>query len=363
MRIRLLAPALGVAAGLGLLRAWSPGTVRPLLDDDGRPVPGSIAEKIRVPIRGRDHGMFLEGVDRKGPVLLFLHGGPGMPEYWLTRRYPTGLERSFVVAWWEQPGAGLSYAAGRPSHELTAEVFVDDTLAVARYLSERFGHDRIYVMAHSWGSYIGLQAVAADPSRFHAYVGVSQITHQIRSELESYTYMLQRFEELGDAAMVRRLRRAPVTLDAPLPRGYSAVRDRAMHTLGVGTTRDMRSVVTGLFLPSWRFPGYTVGEKVDLWRGKIAARRSALWDRMQATDLTRQVTRLEIPAYFLHGIHDRTASYAMARAYAGALDAPVKGFYTFERSAHSPMLEEPERTRAILTGDVLRGTNRLADPA
>jgi hypothetical protein len=43
------------------------------------------------------------------------------------------------------------------------------------------------------------------------------------------------------------------------------------------------------------------------------------------------------------------------------LDAPVKGFYTFEESAHSPMFEEPERTISILLDDVLNGTNDLAD--
>jgi hypothetical protein len=39
----------------------------------------------------------------------------------------------------------------------------------------------------------------------------------------------------------------------------------------------------------------------------------------------------------------------------------MKGFYTFEHSAHSPFFEEPERMRQILREDVLTGTNTLAD--
>jgi hypothetical protein len=39
----------------------------------------------------------------------------------------------------------------------------------------------------------------------------------------------------------------------------------------------------------------------------------------------------------------------------------VKGFYTFENSAHSPMFEEPQRTVEILLTDVLAGSNSLAD--
>jgi pimeloyl-ACP methyl ester carboxylesterase len=49
-------------------------------------------------------------------------------------------------------------------------------------------------------------------------------------------------------------------------------------------------------------------------------------------------------------------------AYARQLAAPLKGFYTFQNSAHSPMFEEPERTLRILREDVLPGRIDLADP-
>jgi pimeloyl-ACP methyl ester carboxylesterase len=82
---------------------------------------------------------------------------------------------------------------------------------------------------------------------------------------------------------------------------------------------------------------------------------------MQTTDLTQQVTRLEMPVYFLHGLYDYTCAYPLAKQYFEKLDAPVKGFYTFEQSAHSPMFEEPEKVQQILREDVLAGTNSLAD--
>ena len=53
----------------------------------------------------------------------------------------------------------------------------------------------------------------------------------------------------------------------------------------------------------------------------------------------------------------------LQRSYFEKLKAPVKGFYTFERSAHSPTFEEPEKTLKIIQEDVLRGTNSLADSA
>jgi pimeloyl-ACP methyl ester carboxylesterase len=135
----------------------------------------------------------------------------------------------------------------------------------------------------------------------------------------------------------------------------------AMHSLGIGTTHDMRSIVTGLLLRSLRSREYTLGEKVNMWRGKLFS-GSRLWNTQLATDLTKLVTRLEVPVCFLHGIHDYTVSYPAAKSYYKQLEAPLKGFYTFEHSAHSPLFEEPERTRKILRGDVLAGARELADP-
>ncbi|HSK27353.1 MAG TPA: alpha/beta hydrolase [Jiangellales bacterium] len=263
--------------------------------------------------------------------------------------------------WWEQRGAGLSYRRDISPETMTVEQLVDDTLEVTRYVRHRFATDQVYLLGHSWGSFIGLQAAARAPELFRAYVGMAQITHQIRSEHESYERMLEQYGARGDRRMARRLERSPVTTTVPLPAGYDALRDRAMHGLGGGTTHAMRSVVRGIFLPSLLSRDYSAAQKVNLWRGKLHSRHLGLWDRMLATDPTALVPRLEIPAYFLHGAHDLTVSYAQARAYARTLQASIVGFYTFDHSAHSPAFEEPERTRAIFRDDVLTGSTGRAD--
>ena len=74
---------------------------------------GSVAEKVWVSINGVAQGMFIKGSNRSDPVLLWVHGGPGMPDYFLLERYPTGLEELFTVVWWDQRGAGLFL---RPRH-------------------------------------------------------------------------------------------------------------------------------------------------------------------------------------------------------------------------------------------------------
>jgi pimeloyl-ACP methyl ester carboxylesterase len=353
----LLACLLGL---VGVLLLWSPGKPIPFVDENGRPLAGSISEKIHVDINGVEQGMFIKSKDETNPVLLFLHGGAGMPEYFLTQSYPTGLEEYFTVCWWERRGSGLSYTAGIPPETMTLEQMISDTLEVTNYLRHRFGKDKIYLMAHSGGSLIAIQAAARAPELYHAYVGVSQMTYQLRSERLAYEYMLKQFKENGNIKMVRKLEAAPVTMTVPLPESYMAVRDQAMHSLGIGTTHTMKSVITGVILPSWLSREYTLGEKVKIWRGKFLS-DSILWDKIIATDLTQKVPELGLPVYFFHGIYDYTVSYTLAKSYFEELQAPLKGFYTFEQSAHSPMFEEPEKMRKIFEEDVLAGADSLAD--
>jgi pimeloyl-ACP methyl ester carboxylesterase len=287
------------------MRLLGRGRPAPLLAENGRPLPGGISEKVFADINGVRQGMFIQSTDAAHPVLLCLHGG--LPEYFLTERYPTGLENDYTVVWWEQRGAGLSYSAGIPPETMTPEQFIADTLSVTSYLRNRFSTEKIFLMAHSGGTFIGLQAAARAPELYHAYIGVAQTVHQLKSEVLAYEYMLGRFKEAGNSRMARKLEVAPVTMTDGIPDAYLAVRDRAMHRLGVGTTHDMQSVLSGIIWPSLRSPHYTLNEKIKMWRGKFSSGVSVLWDEMLATDLAERVTELALPAYFFHGIYDYMA--------------------------------------------------------
>lgn len=132
--------------------------------------------------------------------------------------------------------------------------------------------------------------------------------------------MLQRLKESLNLRMVRRLEQAPVGNQVPLSDAYLAQRDGAMHGLGIGTTHDMISVLTGLLLPSLANREYTIREKMQIWRGK-ANGGDGLWNTQLSTDLTTRVTRREVPFYFFHGSLDYIVSYPLARRFFGLLDA------------------------------------------
>ena len=74
-----------------------------------------------------------------------------------------------------------------------------------------------------------------------------------------------------------------------------------------------------------------------------------------------EINSVDIPIYFLHGIFDYTVNYSLTKEYFNSLNAPIKGFYTFNNSAHSPIFEEPETVIRIILENVLKRENNLSD--
>lgn len=316
-------------------------------------------EKIFVEIGGLQQCMILQTEDIKNPILLLLHGGPGSPEIAFTQKHPTGLEKLFTICWWEQRGSGRSYNRRIPPETMTMEQMIADTIEVTHYLQKRFHKEKIYVMGHSWGSLLGVLTVQQAPELFHAYIGTGQVICQDKSERLAYTYMLEQFRAAGNQKMVCKLEKHPIDKGGTISMKYLAVRSDGMIKLGIGIMRqytammDVVKIVLG-------YKGYTFLEKIKFPLGGSFSMKY-LWDDVMKTNFEKQVPKLDVPVYILQGKFDYQVSYALAKQYLQGLEAPIKGFYTFEQSAHSPYFEEPEKAYRILCEDVLNAKTDLAD--
>ena len=344
---------------VGVLFAYSPGKPIPFLDKNGIKLSNSISEKVFLDINGSKQGMFIKGKNLDNPVILFLHGG--IPIYFLTEKYPTHLEDNFTMVWWEQRNCGISYNSDSTKNSTTLEQLVDDSIVLTKYLLERFGKEKIYLMAHSGGTFLGVNVIDKAPELYEAYIGIAQMSDQFLSEKIAYEYMLNHFKETKNKKWVDSFESFSFNDQRKIPKEYLKMRDAAMHELGIGTMRNMKNIATDLFLPSLYFSEYTLSEKFYLWYGKSKYGVHQIWEKMTQTNLSEIKKDFKIPVYFFHGIYDYTCSYEFAKKYFDKIVAPVKGFYTFEKSAHSPLLEEPEKMNEVLINDVKNLRVLLAD--
>lgn len=342
----------------------SPGKPEQYLDNKGKPIVGSISEKTFVKIGGVKQGMFIRSKNINNPVLLYIHGGPAFPNYFLIDKYKPDLEDYFTVCYWEQRGGGLSYTPDVTLESMNFHQLTSDAIEVTNYLRKRFVKEKIYMIAHSGGTPFAIIAVASAPQLYYAYIGMAQITNQAESEKLAYRYMLEQYTVSGNRKAINEFKKYPILDSANyiVPFYKSLTRDESMHDLGIGTKRSMRSVFKDVFIPVWMCKAYTLREKVNIWISKFSfIKKTKLIDELFQTDIPSKIPKLEIPVYFFSGKYDLTVNHDLSKEYLDKLQAPLKGFYTFTESAHSPIFEEPEKLRDILVKDVLKADICLAD--
>jgi len=329
----------------------SRGIIPALLDENNNKLEGSIAEKCYVDADGCDIGMILLSENADNPVLLVCGGGPGIPEYLLEYMYPSVLPHCFTVCYFDYRGTGLSYDKNINADDMTTERYLDDVQIITDYLRERFSQEKVYIMGHSFGTYIALNTIKNHPEKYEAYFAISQITDQTKSEYIGYDYMRAQYEQMNDTKMVERFDDYPIRESDEMFESYfsTSLRDKAMHELGVGTMRNMDSVITGIFFPSLRCTAYTWRERINLWRGKAMSNRFDVVTDTIDFNAWETVESVQVPIYFFAGKYDYTCNVDLQKEYYDYITAPVKNLYVFENSAHSPIFEEPSMAAEIFS--------------
>jgi pimeloyl-ACP methyl ester carboxylesterase len=330
--------------GLAVLAINSPGKLERLKDKEGNVIVNSLAEKHFIEIGGIQQGFFLRSEKPQNPVILFLHGGPGSPELALLYRYeiPERLEKYFTVCYWDQRGAGMSFSNSIDTATMTLEQLIEDTRQITEYLKQRFNQEKIYLMGHSWGSLLGIKTIEKHPENYFAYIGIGQVSNQLESEKLAYDYMLQHAMEIDDRPAVRNLEKFNRNAsDFPTMEYISTVRSSLMNKYGIGMMRENFSMV-GIVKDLLFFKGYTLPEKINYVQG-ILFSQTYLWDYVVSDNLFESSISFQAPVYITHGKYDYQVSYTLAREYFEIVEAPGKSFFTFEKSAHSPNGEEPEK--------------------
>lgn len=151
--------------------------------------PNGIASLEKISLGGVNQSIQIRGADKSKPILLFLHGGPGFPQMPFAH-LNAELERHFVVVQWDQRGAGKSYSSSIPDESMRVAQFVADAHELVQILLARFGAQRCYLVAHSWGSLFGAQLAAQHPDLFFAYVGIGQTVDLPQTEQVLYQFAL-----------------------------------------------------------------------------------------------------------------------------------------------------------------------------
>jgi pimeloyl-ACP methyl ester carboxylesterase len=327
----------------------SPGTTAPFTGADGKPIEGSIAAIEKINLGGVDQYLIFRGADTSKPVMLFLHGGPGSPEYAFMKAYNPFLENDFVMVYWEQRGAGKSWSKNIPPESMTLEQMISDTRELSEYLAARFGKEKIWVMGHSWGSFLGILTAWQYPELFHAYFGIGQVCYQYRGELVSFDWVKEQARKNNDSKAIKTLEKLSfpdAQADFDTWKAFLMPERKYVMRFGGGVTREMRGMGP-LVKMVFTTREYTFSDKMNFMKGSMFSLEH-LWMDVINTNLFHHIDSMQVPVYIFQGVYDFQTPYVVARDFYEQLKAPHKEFFTFENSAHSPVMEEVERFNGLI---------------
>jgi pimeloyl-ACP methyl ester carboxylesterase len=307
-------------------------------------VKSELNESQYVLIGGVQQWVTIKGKDCSNPIVLMVHGGPGIP----LSKYHDSLfkdfEEHFTIVHWDQRGSGRTYLAQFDSEELTldmltnnkltVDLLVKDGLEVSDYIRNRLGKEKIIISGSSWGSFLATKMVHEAPNKFHFYVGLSQLVSGSKNYAESYKKVKSIAAELGDKTALD-------ILDNMGPPSWS-------HPSSFGKLRRIIS----------RYENETASNPVE-WKvskeySKYSDSRYSMFSEefsflkyiglsddgmINDVALDECCTYLEIPIYIIQGRKDLLTVPEVTKEFFEEIVAPNKEYIQIENSGHDANLD------------------------
>ncbi|MGE8204831.1 alpha/beta fold hydrolase [Heyndrickxia sp. NPDC080065] len=300
--------------------------------------PNSISSLESMTIGGVEQWLLLRGWDQSKPILLWVHGGPGAAQISYIRQFTRELEKEYLVVNWDQRGTGLSFSKNIPNDSMTLNQMVEDLVEIVRKLCLRFSKEKVYILGHSFGAILSFLATSRHPELFYGFFAVSPVISWTENDRVSYEFILKKSQEIGNEKAYAELKRI-----GPPPWNklcFDWILTKWLQEFEVGLVHNGK-LAGLLFKPILKSTEYRLFDFIRWMRGKFFS-TSLLKEELACFDLFKSNKNLQVPIAFCCGRHDFTTPSVLAEAFFKDLQAPVKKWVWFEKSAHSPMFEESE---------------------
>ena len=312
-----------------------------------------IDEHLKLALNGTTLDFRIRGTRAENPVFLFLHGGPGVCDRHYVLEDQASLSDVCTLVCFDQRGAGKSYTRAQAAERMELETVIQDAIAAIDWLCARFGQEKIYLVGHSYGSYLGVLLCQRVPEKIAGYIGLGQLANGAENERISYEFVLNEATKRGDEKALKTLAR----IGAPVNGFYRTLDDltaqrKLMTKYGGAAYGKKETMIKSMVLPILRSPEYTLFDIAGYAKGAFYNLRE-LWGEVIVCDFDQTASKLSVPVWITQGRHDSNTPSELARRWFDALEAPQKTWIWFEESAHSPIREEKEKWNQIIRTQVL----------
>jgi pimeloyl-ACP methyl ester carboxylesterase len=204
---------------------------------------------------------------------------------------------------------------------MTLDRMTQDGIELTEYLCKHLGKRKVILVAHSFGTILGLRMIREKPDLFFAYVGTGQVADETQNYAMAYEALLKKARAAGNQQAFDELKSI-----GPPPyangRGYQV--QRKWSNRFEGSYRFLYGTL-GLALVA---PGYSVRDLNDSFDGQNLSGEH-LWSQTRSETMKELGLKFAIPIFFFEGTEDFTTPTELARKYLEAIQAPEKSLCRF----------------------------------
>lgn len=291
---------------------------------------GAISTIDYIEIGGVQQCVLVRSENYNNPIILFLHGGPGMPMMYLSHGFQRPLENNFTVVQWDRRGAGKTFSRNKPTAEtINTRQLINDAYELIDTLRSRYNQNKIVLVGHSFGTYLGSIMVNERPELFSAYISIGQVVDNGKSKIVQEAFIREQANLKGKTEILTELNKP----DKPNFENW-------LFEFG-GELKNSKSFFPLVWL-GIQAPEYTLPEVFDVAKGSSFSSLNMNYNVL-SNSIYYEITEYHIPIYFFIGKSDYTTPHELVSEYYDLIKAPNKELIYFENSAHFPFIEEPDK--------------------
>lgn len=315
--------------------------------------PKGVQEGGFVDIGGIKQWIQIRGEDRDNPVLLYVHGGPGGSTLPISSGWRP-WEEHFTVVQWDQRGAGRTYgiAGDTLAPTMTLGRMTQDGVELAEYLRTHLHKDKIVLVGHSWGSFLGIHMAKQRPDLFCAFVGTGQVVGRTTFE-KAFELTISRLQALAASADNHEAlaELAPVAARPTMSRENRMIADKWSSALALPPVDgfQLAGPIPPLFMPDFSLLDWYN------WRKGVAFSAKYLTGRdgpMFQHDMASIGFEFSIPMFFIEGDADGVTPGSPVEQFFNQIKAPYKEFVWVRGGDHFIPLDRPDEFLAELVARV-----------
>ena len=308
----------------------------------------------KISINGNEQWVLVRGEDKNAPLLIHIQGGPGLPMIPEANQMGKllGLEKEYLVAYWDQRGCGKSFNKDINPKTITLSQMADDIIECTKYLLKKYNKDKAILVGYSIGATTSLMAASKDSALFSQLFLVGVDIDIPKANIFALEFAKSRAKEQNNNKLLKQIEKLgekPILESKRFQERVKVLTNLGGIKSGSTYNQLLISTIKNMLFSK----AYSLGDIPKTIIGMDFC-QNALLPELDTLNLFEKVKSVNVPVHFFQGKLDAIAPYETAVSFYNYLKATNKTFTDFNNSAHMIQYEESDKFVKLLNEKAIK---------